>query len=214
MFGVSLSLRTGKSPEALALSEFARSMEVINAGLLFVMIFPQLVMPYVPGIGHLSKAMNHVNLYMKNILDLHINAKDKPESSAKAGILDGLLKVLAPPGTVPTEDQLSRSDVAGNMFALAFAASTTSAETMHFSMVLLALYPKVQLWVMEELDQLAVEYGQLNEGWKYQNVFPKLIRLSCVLVGSLNTSHIPNQKLDLTLLIRRWRHCASSPQYP
>lgn len=183
----------------MALSEFARSMETINAGLIFVMIFPQLVMPYVPGIGHLSKAMNHVNLYMKNILDRHINAKNKPESSAKAGILDGLLKVLAPPGTVPTEDQLSRSDVAGNMFALALAGSTTSAETMHFSMVLFALYPKVQLWVMEELDQLAAEYGQPKDGWKYEDVFPKLVRLSCVMVGSFNISHIPNRKLELTL---------------
>lgn len=208
-----MSFRTGQSPEELAVSEFAHSMETINAGLRLVLMFPQLIMPYVPGIGHLSKAMNHVTLYMTNFLDRHINEKNKLEPSTKVGILDGLMNALAPPGTVPTEVQLSRSDVIGNMFALGFAGSTTLTDTMHFSIVLLALYPKVQLWVMEELDQFVTEYGQQKDGWKYHKVFPKLVRLSCVLVGTFNISH-PNQKLDLTLSTHRWKRCASSPQFP
>lgn len=101
---------------------------------------------------------------------------------ATDGILNGLTGALAH-GPTPGENELSQSEVIGNIFMITLAGSGTTADTMHFAMILLALHPDVQSWVLEELDSVTEEFrGDLN----YTQAFPKLIRIHCVMVGSPN----------------------------
>lgn len=105
---------------------------------------------------------------------------------ATDGILNGLTGALAR-GPTPGENELSQSEVIGNIFMITLAGSGTTADTMHFAMILLALHPDVQCWVLEELDNVTEEFrGDLT----YAQAFPKLARIHCVMVGNPNPSEL------------------------
>lgn len=65
---------------------------------------------------------------------------------------------------------------------LALAGSGTTADTMHFAMILLALNQGVQNWVLEELDSVTEEEGAGD--LSYAQSFPNLARILCVMVRS------------------------------
>lgn len=108
------------------------------------------------------------------------------------GILNGLTGALSQ-GPTPGPNELTQSEVIGNIFMISLAGSGTTADTMHFAMILLSLHQDIQSWVLEELDNVSEEFG---EDWNYTRAFPKLVRIICVMVGNPN----PNQiNPDLTL---------------
>lgn len=119
-------------------------------------------------------------------------------------ILNGLTGALSQ-GPTPGPNELTQSEVIGNIFMISLAGSGTTADTMHFAMILLSLHQDIQSWVLEELDNVSEEFG---EDLNYTQAFPKLVRIICVMVGNAN----PDQtKPDLTFNPQnnRWKHCAS-----
>jgi len=89
------------------------------------------------------------------------------------------------PGDCPKEQcQLSTlkgltvDEIFGNIFVINFAGHDTTANTLAFSMLLLAAHPDVQDWVAEELQELT----PANEKWEYSFLFPKLNWCKAVLV--------------------------------
>jgi hypothetical protein len=74
-------------------------------------------------------------------------------------------------------------EIFGNIFVINFAGHDTTANTLAFSMLLLAAYPDVQDWVAEELQELTLA----NEKWEYSVLFSKLKRCRAILVKSFYT---------------------------
>lgn len=76
---------------------------------------------------------------------------------------------------------LTRDEIFGNIFVINFAGHDTTANTLAFSMLLLAASPEVQDWVADELQEI-IKHGD-SERSGYGILFPKLRRCRAVLVG-------------------------------
>ncbi|KAL2431202.1 Cytochrome P450 monooxygenase [Exophiala dermatitidis] len=67
---------------------------------------------------------------------------------------------------------LTDSEILGNMFVLILAGHETAANSIHFSLVYLALYPKSQRAVQKDLDR--VFQGRPPSEWDYERDLPAL----------------------------------------
>lgn len=76
---------------------------------------------------------------------------------------------------------LSVEEIYGNIFVINFAGHDTTANTLAFSMILLAAHPEVQEWVSEELDGVLPHTDSM--AWEYEKLFGKLKRCRAVLVS-------------------------------
>lgn len=76
---------------------------------------------------------------------------------------------------------LSIDEIFGNIFVINFAGHDTTANTLAFSMLLLAANPDVQDWVADELR---------GEKWNYNVLFSALKRCRAVLVCIISLSSI------------------------
>ena len=86
---------------------------------------------------------------------------------------------------------LSVDEIFGNIFVINFAGHDTTANTLAFSMFLLAADPKVQEWVAEEVRDVLSD----EDDWEYGSMFPRLIRCRAVLVSGtpkVMTSRLAN----------------------
>lgn len=74
---------------------------------------------------------------------------------------------------------LTIEEIFGNIFVINFAGHDTTANTLAFSMLLLAATPEVQEWVSDELHEITT--GD-SENWDYSALFSDLKRCRAVLV--------------------------------
>ncbi|TVY23086.1 Cytochrome P450 [Lachnellula hyalina] len=72
----------------------------------------------------------------------------------------------------PQPSRLSDSELIGNLFAFIIAGHETSANSIHFTLVYLAIHPDVQQQVQEEME--TVFQGRPTSEWEYGSSFPKL----------------------------------------
>ena len=75
---------------------------------------------------------------------------------------------------------LTVEEIFGNIFVINFAGHDTTANTLAFSMILLAANPEVQDWIAEELQ--AVIKNRDGRNWSYSLLFSDLKRCRAVLV--------------------------------
>ncbi|RYO83349.1 hypothetical protein DL764_009462 [Monosporascus ibericus] len=78
---------------------------------------------------------------------------------------------------------LSVDEIFGNLFVINFAGHDTTANTLAFSMLLLAAHPDVQAWISEEVA--LVTKNVPVEEWDYKGLFPQLKRCRAVLLETL-----------------------------
>lgn len=76
---------------------------------------------------------------------------------------------------------LSVDEIFGNIFVINFAGHDTTANTLAFTMILLAINPDVQDWVREEIRR--VTKGLDVADWDYEKLFPQLTRCRAILVS-------------------------------
>lgn len=123
-----------------------------------------------------------------NLMTSLIRASDErmEESHASKNTKDGSLLTNAHGG-------LTENEIYGNMFVFSFAGHDTTAQTLTFTIHLLAAHPEVQDWMWEELQYYLTDSAPSS--WSYDEVFPKLKRCLAVLVSivgclSLAFSHV------------------------
>jgi len=121
-------------------------------------------------------------LYMKEV----IVAKRSAIRAAKGGlltndILSQLVMEQERGSSHQTPDVLTESEIMGNLFVMALAGHETSANSIHFSLILLALHPQVQAEVQMELDEI-FRHRDASQ-WDYDYCLPRLLnsRLAMVL---------------------------------
>ncbi|RYP44229.1 hypothetical protein DL768_009293 [Monosporascus sp. mg162] len=78
---------------------------------------------------------------------------------------------------------LSVDEIFGNLFVINFAGHDTTANTLAFSMLLLAACPDVQAWISEEINLVTKDVP--IEEWDYKGLFPQLKRCRAVLLETL-----------------------------
>lgn len=92
------------------------------------------------------------------------------ETQAGLDIFDGLIRGS---GITKKEgSKITKSDLLGNAFVLMLAGHETTANTLHFSMVLLAMNWPSQKRLQDDIDNIFA--GKPMEEWKYEEHFQKL----------------------------------------
>ncbi|KAI9845422.1 MAG: hypothetical protein M1837_004900 [Sclerophora amabilis] len=83
----------------------------------------------------------------------------------------------------PIQKGLTIDEILGNIFVINFAGHDTTANTLSFGMLLLAIHPAVQEWVAEELQEILKDTSA--ETWDYDILYPQLKRCQAVLLETL-----------------------------
>jgi cytochrome P450 len=111
---------------------------------------------------------------MKEIVAAKRNAIRSGRESPTVDIIGQLVKGQQddiygkPQGTAVLTD----SEVMGNLFVFMLAGHETSASSIHFSLLLLAIHPEVQKKVQQELDEIF--RGRPISEWDYDRDLPRL----------------------------------------
>jgi hypothetical protein len=77
-----------------------------------------------------------------------------------------------------TSPSLTQEEISGNLFVFTSAGFETTANTMGFAVILLALYPEWQDWIQNEIHSLDIS----GSNWTYENTFPKCKRTLALMV--------------------------------
>jgi cytochrome P450 len=76
--------------------------------------------------------------------------------------------------------RLSDSELRGNIFIFTIGGLESTSITLSYALALLAAYPDIQNWVVEELDE--VLHDERNGDMGYTRVFPQLKRVIAIMV--------------------------------
>jgi cytochrome P450 len=164
---------------------------------LFMMLVPPriLSLPFVPKtwkrVGQATKDFRQYMMDMFNEERRLLNA-GKPGTG---NLMSSLVRVSEDEQKEDVKDGatglkgLTMNEILGNIFVINFAGHDTTANTLAYSMLLLAAYPEVQQWVGEELKE--VVHDSSSETWKYGELFPRLKRCQAVLVSAKGQTLVP-----------------------
>ena len=79
-----------------------------------------------------------------------------------------------------SKSKLSDVELRGNIFIFTVGGLESTSITLSYALALLAVYPEIQDWVMEELDEVLKD--DAADGMEYARVFPRLKRIMAVMV--------------------------------
>ncbi|KAF7931659.1 uncharacterized protein EAE98_004395 [Botrytis deweyae] len=164
-----------------------------NVILIMFIPFRYLCLPFMPKSWRLvGKAATDFKVYMENMLDEEstLLKEGKVGSGTLMTSFVRALGVHQKEEMVPSRQTaqspskvLTVEEIFGNIFVINFAGHDTTANTLAFSMILLAAYPEVQDWVAEELQEVIKDNA--DESLEYEKVFEKLNRCRAVLLETL-----------------------------
>ncbi|KAF2845718.1 cytochrome P450 [Plenodomus tracheiphilus IPT5] len=80
---------------------------------------------------------------------------------------------------------LTGAEVRGNLFTYSLGGHESAAHTLTFSLYLLAAFPKIQDWLLEELDAVLGHENDLLSSETFTRAFPKLTRSLAIMHETL-----------------------------
>ncbi|RYP60463.1 hypothetical protein DL771_010512 [Monosporascus sp. 5C6A] len=170
------------------------SLQTVLDNIILLMLVPYRLLtgPMVPkSWAKIGNAAVSFKKYMMKMLEEETAAlnRGKPGSG---GIMTAFVRALdvhsRETSASETKDEeakkgLSVDEILGNLFVINFAGHDTTANTLAFSMLLLAAHPDVQAWISEEII-LVTKDVPIGE-WDYKSLFPQLKRCRAVLLETL-----------------------------
>ncbi|TEY42791.1 hypothetical protein BOTCAL_0380g00120 [Botryotinia calthae] len=163
-----------------------------NAILIMIVPFRYLLLPFMPkSWRRVGRAATDFKKYMENMLDEESSSL-KEGKAGNGTLMASFVKALGAHQKEKTVSSrqtaqspskgLTVDEIFGNIFVINFAGHDTTANTLAFSMILLAAHPEVQDWISEELRHVIQDS---DEGLEYEKVFEKLNRCRAVLLETL-----------------------------
>ena len=137
-------------------------------------------LPFMPKyLRLLGRQMANVPQYVKEILDDERNAKLGESSKQRSNLMDLLVQFTDPDKERSLSSLfLTESEISGNLWVFTAAGFDTTANTLGYAVMFLAMYPQWQDWMREELRGLDADVSN----WGY-DVFPRCPRVMAVLVS-------------------------------
>lgn len=141
-------------------------------------------LPGVPTKGQtIGHAVREYPSYTNELLDRERQAVHSVEP--RSSLLSALVQASDEVRADDAKRSLTEAEIQGNLFVLTLAGFDTTANTMGYAMTLLAAYPEVQNWIVEEIDHVAAETSDQS----YEKLFPKLVRCQALMVRSPLSKH-------------------------
>lgn len=188
-FGISYPFDGGVKELAPGYSlTFADALWNVLENIITLNILPKkgLGAPMMPrGLRKLSRATHEFQRYMEEMVE---NQRDKisKQNSGEVNLMTVLVQA-SEEARQSSKPSLAFADdeVFGNIFIYALAGHESTANTIHYGLVLLAAHPERQEWLAEEIDHVLGKHAVIRKE-NYEEVFPRLKRCHAVLVSSLN----------------------------
>jgi cytochrome P450 len=163
------------------------ALQIVLDNAILIMLIPRQYLRYswLPrNMQILGKAATDFKLHMTHMLEEETSMMNRGEKGS-GSLMTSFVRAL---DTHQREDKnavgtkgLSVDEIFGNIFVVNFAGHDTTANTLAFTMILLAINPEVQDWVREEVRR--VTKGMNVADWDYEKLFPQLIRCRAILVS-------------------------------
>ncbi|KAL1607621.1 hypothetical protein SLS60_002555 [Paraconiothyrium brasiliense] len=164
------------------------ALQIVLDNVILLMLIPPryLVHSWVPAsLRRIGTAASDFKTHMMTMLDEENKSMSRGEKGA-GSLMTSFIRALDV-RTNDTESNISHGlsvdEIFGNIFVINFAGHDTTANTLAFSMLLLAAFPDVQQWVAEELDRIIPKTP--SSDWTYVGLFPRLVRCRAVLFETL-----------------------------
>lgn len=159
-----------------------------NVILLMLIPYQVLTFPLVPeSWKKIGRAGDRFRSYMVQMLDEETKSMNQG-GRGSGGIMTSLVRALDvfhsdQKGSSGLAKGLSAEEIFGNIFIINMAGHDTTANTLAFSLMLLAREPHVQDWMTEEIRR--VTKGLANEEWTYELLFNRLHRCRAIIVSQI-----------------------------
>jgi len=103
-------------------------------------------------------------------------------SHASQGETSNLLDLLVAAEKTSDDTALTLPELMGNIFIFTVAGHETTAQSLHYAFLMMALHPEMQQWVCDGIDKALEGQPRDMQAWKYEEVFPKLVTPLCLMV--------------------------------
>ena len=156
---------------------FTECLVFLLKNILYLMIFPHWILKNSPRktMRETYSAYREFGLYMQEIVDSKRSTKSNFTTNNSTAT--DLISQLAKQDSSSTNERhsssaLTDSEVIGNLFVFIIAGHETSASSIHFCLIMLALNPSIQRRVQQELD--AIFGTRPVSTWSYDSDLPRL----------------------------------------
>ncbi|KAI1419302.1 cytochrome P450, partial [Xylaria sp. FL1777] len=183
-FRKSYEFRSSSEPTIDEAGSYRNSLQTVLDNIIPLMLVPYRILsnPLLPKswvkVGNAAASFKQ---HMANMLEEETTAF-KNKTPGSGGIMTAFVHALeAHDQDVSAKRGLSVDEIFGNLFVINFAGHDTTANTLAFTMLLLAANPQVQEWISEEI--LATTNDMPAKDYKF--LFPALKRCRAVLLETL-----------------------------
>lgn len=167
-------IRTGEVPTGYDLSYVDALQELLH--LIFIpLLTPEWLMRCLPlaTVQLAAKAKRDWGKYMGDMYDKKKAKIDASKASADDAGLD-LMGAMIRGSNASKEGGLTKQEVMGDSFLLFLAGHETTANSIHFTILYLAMYPEVQRKLQLELDGIFGDKINNPSTWDYDEDLPQL----------------------------------------
>jgi cytochrome P450 len=179
---------------------FEDSLSTLLDGLIWILLIPRWLLRYVP-IKHAQKALDaYINWgqYMKAIHDQKVEEARNGEHTEGMDMMGALVRSSLPSSSKPRSGSaaekadtgkmtLTEAEKLGDAFVLIIAGHETTANSIHFSLMFLAMHPSSQRHLQKDIDSI---FGSSEpEEWDYDD------KINACLGGMLGA--VLNEELRL-----------------
>ena len=162
---------------------FHGSLTSVLDNLLYIILLPTCFLANAPFQGPrlAYQAYREWGTYMADTVDKKRFSMGLAKSTAPTSDLLSQIVNASEDRSTRKAPMLTQSEILGNLFVMVIAGHETSANSIHFSLLLLAMHPHIQIAIQQELDEMFE--GRSRSEWKYEHDFPRLLesKLAAVL---------------------------------
>ncbi|GKZ68495.1 hypothetical protein AnigIFM50267_003204 [Aspergillus niger] len=137
--------------------------------------------PLVPFFKQDFAAHRDLDKYLQRLItttESRLSGEENPSN-----LIEGML-ISRKPGDAK-DAGLSDREIISNMHLFTIAGHETTATTLRFALVLLALHQNVQDWVLNGISEATKDKLPNIEDWNYDDAFPKLVTPLCVMLETM-----------------------------
>ena len=161
---------------------FLEAISSVTSQMVPAMLIPasMLKLPIMPLVMQkLGNGLSEFPKYMQEMLERERASSHADTRNNMMSTLIRLSDEAASGDTKSSKTSLSEEEIYGNLFLFTAAGYDTTANTMGYTMIMLASNPQWQKWIMEEIDQIMPDPAELD----YHEIFPKLVRCLALMVS-------------------------------
>src|SRR5690242_18781656 len=166
------SMLVGSEKSAGHKMTYREAISELLHNIMWTQVIPPKYLPFSPVKVHrtVGAAVTEWGQYMDELYEMKKQQVASGDTNnAGMDLFDALIRAS---GITEGNTKIQKSDLLGNAFVLMLAGHETTANTLHFSLIFLAMHRESQRRLQQDLDRTF--QGKTSDKWVYEEHFPKL----------------------------------------